>query len=29
MKKNINFVVSKTPLRVSFLGGGSDILNYY
>jgi D-glycero-alpha-D-manno-heptose-7-phosphate kinase len=24
-----NFVVTKTPLRVSFLGGGTDIANFY
>ena len=29
MKKIINFVVSKTPLRVSFLGGGTDVPYFY
>ena len=27
--KNIDLVVTKTPLRVSFLGGGTDIKYFY
>ena len=29
MLKKFNFVVSKTPLRISFLGGGTDISYFY
>lgn len=29
MEKKLNFVVSKTPLRISFLGGGTDIPYFY
>ena len=29
MKKKFNYVVSKTPLRISFLGGGTDIPYFY
>ena len=29
MPKKLNFVVSKTPLRISFLGGGTDIPYFY
>ena len=29
MKKKLSYVVSKTPLRVSFLGGGTDISYFY
>lgn len=29
MKKKNNYVVSKTPLRISFLGGGTDISYFY
>ena len=29
MKKKLSYVVSKTPLRISFLGGGTDIPYFY
>jgi len=29
MRRKLNYVVSKTPLRVSFLGGGTDIPYFY